>query len=78
MDYEKIIMDLGNKIAQLTINESILMTRVQEEMKLKEEVEAKYVEVMNELRYYKPQNATPEEPKAIPVTHEGGNVHEQK
>ena len=36
MNYEKIITDLGNKIAQLTINESILLARVQEEMDLKE------------------------------------------
>lgn len=53
MNYEKIITDLGNKIAQLTINESILLARVQEEMDLKEEVEKKYTDAMKELEHYR-------------------------
>ena len=53
MNYEKIITDLGNKIAQLTINESILLARVQEEMDLKEEVEKKYTDAMRELENYR-------------------------
>lgn len=53
MNYEKIIIELGNKIAQLSIDNAVLVSRVDEEQKAKEEVEKKYVEVCTELRHFK-------------------------
>ena len=53
MNYEKIIIELGNKIAQLSIDNAVLVTRVQEEQKAKEEVERQYVEACTELRHFK-------------------------
>ena len=53
MNYEKIIIELGNKIAQLSIDNAVLVSRVEEEQKAKEEVEKKYVEVCTELRHCK-------------------------
>lgn len=46
MNYEAIILDLGNRIAQLTIDNAVLLSRVQDEMKNKEEVEKQYVELL--------------------------------
>lgn len=53
MNYEAIILELGNKIAQLSIDNAVLFTRVQDEMKKKEEIEEKYVEAITELKSYK-------------------------
>lgn len=53
MDYERIIIELGNKIAQLSIDNASLLVRIQEEMTNKENVEQKLVEEMNVSRYYK-------------------------
>ena len=53
MNYEKIITELGNQVAQLSIDKAVLISRVEEEMKYKEEVEAKYVEMCSEVRCYK-------------------------
>ena len=49
MNYEKIITELGNQVAQLSIDKAVLISRVEEEMKYKEEVEAKYVEIINNI-----------------------------
>lgn len=53
MNYEKIITELGNQVAQLSIDKAVLISRVEEEMKYKEEVEAKYVEMCSKVRCYK-------------------------
>lgn len=53
MNYEKIITELGNQVAQLSIDKAVLISRVEEEMKYKEEVEAKYVEMCSKIRRYK-------------------------
>lgn len=53
MNYEKIITELGNQVAQLSIDKAVLISRVEEEMKYKEEVEAKYVEMCSKVRRYK-------------------------
>lgn len=76
MNYEKIITDLGNKIAQLSINESILVSRVQEEIELKEEVEKKYMDAMRELDSYRlGQKVVSNEQPSNPVEpyNEGGH-----
>lgn len=49
MNYEKIIIELGNQIAQLSIDNAVLISRVREEQEAKEQVESKYVEVYAEL-----------------------------
>ena len=61
MNYEKIIVELGNKIAQLTIDNAVLVSRVQEEQEAKEAVERKYVEVCTELRSVKDREIIIEE-----------------
>ena len=53
MNYEKIIIELGNKIAQLSIDNAVLVSRVQQEQEAKEEVEKQYVEACAELRHFK-------------------------
>lgn len=53
MNYEKIITELGNQVAQLSIDKAVLISRVEEEMKYKEEVETKYVSACSNIRYYK-------------------------
>lgn len=61
MNYEKIIVELGNKIAQLTIDNAVLVSRVQEEQEAKEAVERKYVEACTELRSVKDREIIIEE-----------------
>lgn len=61
MNYEKIIVELGNKIAQLSIDNAVLVSRVEEEQAAKEEVEKKYVEVCAELRSAKDRQVIIEE-----------------
>lgn len=53
MNYEKIITELGNQVAQLSIEKAILVSRIEEEIKYKEEVEAKYIEMCSEVEHYK-------------------------
>ena len=53
MNYEKIILELGNQSAQISIDKAVVVSRLEEEMKLKEEVEAQYVKACTEIRYYK-------------------------
>lgn len=56
MNYEAIILDLGNRIAQLTIDNAVLLSRVQDEMKNKEEVEKQYVELLTKMEKVKTDN----------------------
>lgn len=53
MNYEKIILELGNQIAQMSIDKAVLVSRLEEEMKLKEEVEAQYIKACTDTTYYK-------------------------
>lgn len=46
MNYEAIILELGEKIAQLSIDNAILLSRVQDEMKKKEAVEKQYMDLL--------------------------------
>lgn len=71
MNYEKIITELGNQVAQLSIDKAVLISRVEEEMKYKEEVEAKYVSVCSNIRYYKDMCV-----KAGLITEEEANKNE--
>lgn len=65
MNYENIIIELGNKIAQLSIDNAVLVTRIQEEQKAKEEVERQYVEACTELRHFKDRVRITDEQGAI-------------
>ena len=49
IDYESVIIDLGNRLAQLTIDNAVLTARVKREMKLKEQVEQEYMKAYTEL-----------------------------
>ena len=46
MNYEAIILELGEKIAQLSIDNAVLLSRVQDEMKKKEAVEKQYMDLL--------------------------------
>ena len=46
MNYEALILELGEKIAQLSIDNAILLSRVQDEMKKKEAVEKQYMDLL--------------------------------
>ena len=49
IDYESVIIDLGNRLAQLTIDNAVLTARVKREMELKEQVEKEYMKAYTEL-----------------------------
>ena len=49
IDYESVIIDLGNRLAQLTIDNAVLTARVKREMELKEQVEQEYMKAYTEL-----------------------------
>ena len=53
IDYESVIIDLGNRLAQLTIDNAILTARVKREMELKEQVEQEYMKTYTELNALK-------------------------
>lgn len=46
INYNNIIIELGNRIAQLTIDNAVLLSRIQDEIKNKEAVEKKYVDLL--------------------------------
>ena len=46
MNYEAIILESGEKIAQLSIDNAILLARVQDEMTKKEAVEKQYMDLL--------------------------------
>ena len=53
IDYESVIIDLGNRLAQLTIDNAVLTARVKREMELKEQVEQEYMKTYKELNALK-------------------------
>lgn len=52
-NYEEIILELSKRIGQLAIENAKLIARNREEIKNKELIDEKYVEAIQEVKYYK-------------------------
>lgn len=53
MNYDNIILELADKIGKLTAENAVLLERIRQEIKNKENVEEKYLEAISELSFLK-------------------------